>query len=253
MFVARAYVPDFRRPDQRARGEWPYTIPAVARLLDEGLEFTRPVTILVGDNGSGKSTIVEAIAEGFRLDSHGGRASALRGRPDRTKTPLGEVMLLDTTAAGARMLAGPRLKKRGFFLRAETAFSMTENLGGTLGYWDADTAAMSHGEGYLEVFNHIFAAPGFYVLDEPEAPLSFTASLRLVALMHELAQTGAQVVCATHSPILASLPGADVIQLDEDGFHRTTWDELTLVDHWRRCLNNPDTYLRHLTAEDDPA
>lgn len=253
MFVARAYVPEYRRPDQRSRSEWPFTVPAVSQLLDEGLEFTEPVTFLVGDNGSGKSTLVEAIAEGFGLDSYGGRASALRGRPDRTKTPLGEVLLLDTTAAGARMLAGPRLKKKGFFLCAETMFSMTENLGGTPGFWGADTAAMSHGEGYLEVFGHIFAHPGFYVMDEPEAPLSFTASLRLVALMHELARSGAQIVCATHSPILASLPGADVVQLDENGFHRTSWDKLTLVDHWRRYLTNPDAYLRHLIAEDEPA
>jgi predicted ATPase len=76
----------------------------------------------------------------------------------------------------------------------------------------------------------MFADPGFYVLDEPESALSFTTSLYLVALLHELSSAGAQIVCATHSPILASTPGAD----------------LEFVDHWRRYLDNPHNYLRHL-------
>lgn len=163
-----------------------------------------------------------------------------------TKTPLGEVLRLDTTAAGARMLGGPRLKKKGFFLRAETAFSMTENLAGVPGYWAEDTSAMSHGEGFVTVFRMMMNAPGFYVMDEPESALSFTACLHPVALMHQLGQTGAQVVCATHSPILASAPGADLIEVGDHGFRRSSWEGLQLVEHWRRYLDHPDAYLRHL-------
>jgi predicted ATPase len=113
VFVCRAYIPDALQPkDYRA---WPFTVPCVAELAAHGLEFTRPVTFLVGDNGSGKSTLVEAIAEGFNLDSHGGRAAAKTGRPNPEKTALGTVLRLETTARGARMLAGPLLKKKGFF------------------------------------------------------------------------------------------------------------------------------------------
>ncbi|GAA2778792.1 AAA family ATPase [Crossiella cryophila] len=245
MFVRRAYIPDGLQPDDHE--VWPFTVPCVSQLAKEGLTFTHPVTFLVGGNGTGKSTLAEAIAEGFRLDSQGGRAAAKTGRPNPVKTPLGEVLRLETTAQGARMLSGPRVKKKGFFLRAETAFSMTENLGGVPGYWDEDTAALSHGEGFLAVFAAMFRDPGFYVLDEPEAALSFDSSLQLVALLHQLGQTGAQVVCATHSPILASVPGADIVEVGEHGFHRVRWDQLELVDHWRRYLNNPDSYLRHLT------
>ncbi|MCP3800357.1 ATP-binding cassette domain-containing protein [Allokutzneria sp. A3M-2-11 16] len=244
MFVRRAYIPEgLQPPDHR---KWPFTVPCVAQLADEGLTITHPVTFLVGDNGSGKSTLVEAIAEGFKLDSHGGRASARSGRPNPVKTPLGEVLRLETTARGAAMLSGPRLKKKGFFLRAETAFSMTENLGGVPGYWEDNTAEMSHGEGFLAVFAAMFRDPGFYVLDEPEAALSFTSNLQLVALLHQLGKSGAQVVCATHSPILTTVPGADVIEVGEHGFRRVKWAELELVDHWRRYLDNPDAYLRHL-------
>lgn len=246
MFVRRAYVPDGLAPTGESATHWPFTVPCVADLLQDGLEFTHPVTFLVGDNGTGKSTLVEAIAEGFNLDAEGGRAGVATGRPNPTKTPLGQVLRLDTTSAGARMLGGPRRKKRGFFLRAETAFQMTESLGGIQGYWDENTVELSHGEGFLAIFRAMFSEPGFYVMDEPESALSFTACLQLVALMHELSTSGAQVVCATHSPILAATPGADIIEINDNGIHRTTWDQLQLVDHWRRYLNNPDSYLRHL-------
>ncbi|EDY48846.1 ATP-binding cassette domain-containing protein [Streptomyces clavuligerus] len=246
MFVDRVFVPHGLAPDRAERARWPFTVPAVAQLLNEGLTFMRPVTFLVGDNGSGKSTLVEAIAESFKLDAYGGRLARVHGRPDPTRTPLGEVLRADTTRAGARMLAGPRRSKKGFFLRAETAFDMTENLGGVPGYWDEDTSAMSHGEGFLTMFRAMFDAPGFYVMDEPEAALSFTACLQLVGLMHQLGERSAQVVCATHSPILAATPGADVIEVGDHGFRRTAWEDLELVDHWRRYLGNPNAYLRHI-------
>ncbi|NHD17669.1 MULTISPECIES: AAA family ATPase [unclassified Actinopolyspora] len=244
MFVRRAYIREPDRPAQR--GQWPFAVPCVSQLADEGLRFTAPVTFLVGDNGSGKSTLVEAIAEGFKLDAYGGRLAAKRGRPNPQRTPLGDVLTLETTAAGSRMLGGPRSHKHGFFLRAETAFNLTENLGGVPGYWDADTASMSHGEGFLTIFSEMMSKPGFYVMDEPEAALSFTSCLRLVGLMHQLGQTGAQVVCATHSPILAATPDAEIVEVGEHGFHRAQWKELDLVDHWRRYLDNPETYLRHV-------
>lgn len=90
--------------------------------------------------------------------------------------------------------------------------------------------------------------PGYWAenLDEPEAALSFRSCLRLVALMHQLGQTGAQVICATHSPILASVPDADIIELGDHGYRRTEWRDLDLTDHWRRYLANPEIYLRRL-------
>jgi len=251
VFVRRAYIPEALIPGPAERAGWPFTVPAVAQLADQGLEFTRPVTFLVGDNGSGKSTLVEAIAEGFRLDARGGRAGTRTGRPDPGRTPLGEVLRLETTTAGARMLSGPRSKKKGFFLRAETAFSMTENLGGVPGYWAEDTSRQSHGESFWTIFRAMFDAPGFFVLDEPESALSFTSCLRLVALVRRLGLSGAQVVCATHSPILATVPEADIIEVGDHGYRRTRWDDLELVGHWRRFLEQPDAYLRHLLGDED--
>lgn len=246
MLVRRVYVPGSSTGASSEWSEWPYTVPYVAAVVDNGLELMRPVTVVVGENGSGKSTLVEAIAEAYGLDARGGRAGR-KYTNDRPKTPLGERLKLDLTAEGARMLGGGRRKHKGYFMRAETAFGFMQAVAGMYGYWDQDTSAMSHGEGFLTVFDAMFQEPGLHVMDEPEAALSFTSCLRLVTLMHDLGQSGAQVICATHSPVLAATPGADIIEVGDHGLRRTAWEDLEVVDHWRRYLNNPDAYLRHLT------
>lgn len=84
-------------------------------------------------------------------------------------------------------------------------------------YWDEDTIEMSHGEGLLTVFAAMFREPGPCLMDEPEAALSFQSCLRLMHLMYELGKLGAQIICATHSPILASTPDADIIEVGTGG------------------------------------
>jgi len=92
----------------------------------------------------------------------------------------------------------------------------------------------------------MFTQPGLFLMDEPEAALSFSSCLRLVGLMHQLGEIGAQVICATHSPLLAATPGARIIQLDQSGMQTVTWEDLELVDHWRRYMSDPSAYLRHV-------
>src|SRR5216683_2716135 len=144
-----------------ARDRWPFTVPCIAALAREGLELTRPVTFLVGENGSGKSTVVEAVAEAFGLDARGGRAGRKYGNA-REKTPLGEVMRLGLTREGARMRGGPRSRRRGYFLRAETTFGFAEAVSGRYGYWQEDLSQRSHGEGFLMIFESMFREPGLY-------------------------------------------------------------------------------------------
>lgn len=248
MLVRQAYVPDHVfTVDPTVWSNWPFTVPAVADLAENGLTFSQPITILVGENGSGKSTIVEAVAEAYGLDARGGRAGRKYGNA-RPKTPLGEVLQVETTAAGARLRSGPRSRNKGYFLRAETAFGFMNAVNGLHGYWSENTSEMSHGEGFLTVLGEMFQSPGFYVMDEPEAALSFFSCLRLIALMDQLASSGAQIVCATHSPVLAAAPGAEIIEVGDFGCRRTDWAALGLVDHWRRYLSDPTAYLRHLTA-----
>ena len=220
------------------RGRWPATIPAVAQLLDEGLDLAPGITLLVGENGSGKSTLVEAIAMAYGLSPEGGTThSQHRTRP--SESPL---------SASLRLQRGLGAGRWGFFLRAETMHGwythLEENPGGNPR--EPRFHEMSHGESFLAVLQHRFDSPGFYCLDEPEAALSFSATLALVGVLHDLARMGGQVLCATHSPVLAALPGATLLEVGEWGYRETTWEELDLVQHWRAYLADPQRYLRHV-------
>lgn len=219
-------------------GAWPMTIPAVTQLARDGLDLPQGVTFLVGENGSGKSTIVEAVATAYGLSPEGGSAQGHHStRP--SESALGRALRLQRGIGAARW---------GFFLRAETMhgwYTYSEQTGGGPRYHE-----MSHGESFLEVLRTRFDSPGFYCLDEPEAALSFSSSLGLVAALHRIAGAGGQVLCATHSPLVASLPGATILEVGDWGYRRTTWAELDLVEHWRAYLEAPGRYLRHVLAED---
>ena len=215
-----------------APDEWPRTVPAVEQLLRDGLDLG-PVTVLVGENGSGKSTIVEAVATAYGLNTEGGSPHA-RHATRATESAL---------HADLRLLRGLTSGRWGFFLRAETMHGLYTYLE------DVEMGGLhelSHGESFLEVLRERFTSPGLYVLDEPESALSFGNCLGLVGLLHDLAARGSQVLVATHSPVVAAIPGARILELDEDGFHETTWDDLELVGHHRRFLEAPQRYLRHV-------
>jgi len=110
---------------------------------------------------------------------------------------------------------------------------------------------MSHGESFLEILRTRFDSPGLYCLDEPESALSFSAQIALAGTLHDLATAGAQVLCATHSPLLAALPGARILEIGPWGIREAAWEELELVAHWRRYhLEEPMRYLRHVIDTD---
>ncbi|GAB4066771.1 AAA family ATPase [Angustibacter speluncae] len=245
MILERLHVEPHLRPSD---DHWPLSVPAVRQLADEGLRLHAPVTFLVGENGSGKSTIVEAAAECFDLDNQGGRANR-KYASDRPPTALGEVLGVELGPEGHAWRRRTRLKRYGFFLRAETAFGLMNAVEGSPGYWEQHTSLMSHGEGFLTVFDAMLRSPGIYFFDEPEAALSFQSTLVLAARLHQLAEEGSQVVVATHSPVLSALPGADVVELGPHGLRRTAWEDLEVVGHWRSYLDDPARYLRHLLAD----
>ena len=218
--------------------EWPSDIPAVRQLLEEGLRLDPGVTFLVGENGSGKSTLVEGIALAYGLSPEGGSRGARHStRP--TESPLSDWLTLQ------RGIGAPRW---GFFLRAETMHSFYTYLEENPSMTGGDTAfhEMSHGESFLAILDTRFDSPGFSCLDEPEAALSFASTLTLIATLRRIADEGGQILCATHSPILAALPGAQIIEVGPDGMRPTEWDDLELVRHWKSYLDAPGQYLRHL-------
>ena len=216
------------------RQAWWAKIPAVAAVLEHGLNLPPGVTFLVGENGSGKSTLVEALAGVHGLNAEGGSRGAMHSTRV-TESPLAEALQVVRT---------PGKRVNSYFLRAETMhglYTYLENLPCTP---DDDLHERSHGEGFLTLLERKFRGYGFYLMDEPEAPLSFTSTLQLVAQLDRLRLAGAQVVVATHSPLLTALPGATIMELGEHGIRRTTWDDLELTNRWRLFLGDPATYLR---------
>ena len=234
------------RPD-----EWPYTLPAVAHVLRHGLPLDPGVTVLVGPNGSGKSTLVEALAAvwarrvgAFRSDF----AQQALGQPSTEDSDLHDALRLEYTPGGPS--GGVFLRAERFHAQAPTLIPVTGR-----GRWAErldghPVLARSHGEGFLEVLAGMTAEVGLYVLDEPESALSFDSSLTLLALMHRMRAAGSQIVLATHSPILASLPGARLLELGDHGITPIDYDSSDLVTSWRSFLAEPSRYLHYLADED---
>jgi predicted ATPase len=223
-------------PTAEQRNQWPLTVPAVAQLADEGLELPAGALVLVGENGSGKSTVMELLAVTLGLNPEGGSAGArMRTRPSEPES-LG--MIVERSPGASRW---------GYFLRDET-------LHGLYSYLEANPAdvpepafhQLSHGEAFLEVLTDRAAGRGTYLLDEPDAALSFGGSLALVSHLMALVDRGAQVVVATHSPVVAALPGATLLEVGEWGLRPTTWADLELTRSWRQFLDAPESFLRHL-------
>ncbi|GAA0802543.1 AAA family ATPase [Spirilliplanes yamanashiensis] len=212
------------------RGAWWAGIPAVRAVLDGGLDLAGGVTFLVGENGSGKSTLVEAVAALCGLNPEGGSRHA-RHSTRATESPLGDVL---------RLVRSPGGMGHAYFLRAETMHGFYTYLEET---GEGGLHERSHGEGFLDLLDRKFTRAGFYLMDEPEAALSFTSTLSLVARLADLRDAGAQVLVATHSPVLTALPGATVLELGDHGLRRADWADLDLVVNLRRFLDRPGRYL----------
>ena len=220
----------------------PFTLPIVARGLS--LEFTTPVTFFVGENGSGKSSLLEAIAWSCGFSAHGGSRDHQFGDAH------------DGHALGQALALSWRERATdGFFLRAETFHQFASQLdasGSSFGrYGGRSFHTRSHGEAFLALFEHRFER-GLFLLDEPEAALSPQRQLAFLRLMHTLARRRvAQFIVATHSPMLLCLPGARVLGFDDGCIAETCGDDTEHVRLTRDFLNHPGRYLRHLLDEHD--
>jgi predicted ATPase len=199
--LAEGEAPDFRA--------WPGTVPAVAQILRSGLDLPAGLTVLVGENGSGKSTVVELLAEAYGLNPQGG--SQLGRYESRDSEPgIGRAL---------NVVRGSHKPRWAYFVRPDTMHGLYTYLedNRTARTKEPRFHEMSHGEGFLEFLRAKVNQPGFYLLDEPDAPLSFTASLALVRVLHSLVSVGSQLMVATHSPILAAIPGATILEVGDLG------------------------------------
>ena len=240
------YVLGLRRDPERWGDGFPYDVPAVAAV--EELRLDAPVTLLAGDNGSGKSTIVEAIAEAMGFAAEGGELERSGELPAVPRAVLDGALepVLET-----------RKPLNGYFLRAESFFNIASFVdgGSTFApdlslYGEVPLHAQSHGQSFLALAANRFGGQSLYVLDEPEAALSVSGALALVAIMVRAAEGGAQFVVATHSPILLACPGARIYELDDRGIAACAYDELETVRLTRGFLAAPERFI-HAALEDD--
>ena len=217
------------------RGSWPGTLAPVRALLD-GLDLGA-ATVFVGENGAGKSTLVEGIAGAWGFPVEGGSTWEQR-------RALGDEAVL---AGHLQLVRGAGTGRSGFFLRAETmhqfAVHLRDDAGSPRG---ARLLSRSHGESFLDMLLGAATYSGLWVLDEPESALSFQGQLALLSLLRDRVAAGSQVLMSTHSPVLAALPEAALIEVGEWGLREARWEGLEIVAHWRSFLDSPTRYLRHL-------
>lgn len=216
--------------------QYPFSIPAVKEMTT--LTFQNRVTFFVGENGSGKSTILEAIAYQCGFHTAGGGKNNFYD-VDASHSALGEHMRLSWL---------PKITN-GFFLRAETFYHFASHLDTmpeSLRYYGGKSLhEQSHGESFLSLFNHRFGKKAIYLLDEPEAALSPTRQLALLRIIKDL-EKEAQFIIATHSPILLGYPDAQILNFDARPVGEIRYEDTLHYIVTRRFLENKDAVLKEL-------
>jgi predicted ATPase len=205
------------------RAAYPFCLPL---FRDAGFElgFDRPITIIVGENGTGKSTLLEGIAVLAGFDEGGG-GPGYRAVDHSSAIERGGGDL----AAAMKASWLPKVGQ-GWFFRAESFFSVARYLDET-GSPFADFLSLSHGEGFMRFFEERCARPGIFIFDEPESALSLTRQFVFLKQLHRMDEGGqTQVIMATHAPILMSLPSARLLRLGKYGLEPIAFEE---TDHYR--------------------
>ena len=244
-FGTGPYILGFRWSQPRPDGPFPFDVPAVAAI--EQLALDRPITLLAGENGSGKSTVIETAAESIGFAPQGGELARLSENPAVVHSVLRDRL---------EPVLSAHKPRNGYFLRAESFFNIAEFIdsGDRFApdlslYGGVPLHEQSHGQSFLSLAAGRFGGDGVYLLDEPEAALSVSGALALLAVIVRAAGAGAQFVIATHSPILLACPGARIYELDETGVRESAYDELDAVRFTRGFLDAPERYLRAALAD----
>ncbi|HBW38419.1 AAA family ATPase [Desulfosporosinus sp. BICA1-9] len=229
----RAEVPTFT--------EYPFDLAAIRNL--ETLSFHPQVTFIVGENGSGKSTILESIAVAYGFNAEGGTKN-FNFSSKATHSNLNQYI---------RLVKGLKSPEDGFFLRAESFYNLATNIDKldsepSFGpplinfYGGRSLHEQSHGESFFAVFQNKFRGKGIYILDEPEAALSPSRQMSMITRLHELVHQGSQFIIATHSPIIMAYPQARIYQI-QDGFKIVKYEEIEHYQIMRAFMNNTQKML----------
>ncbi|KEK25955.1 AAA family ATPase [Bacillus gaemokensis] len=216
---------------------YPYCLPAIRTL--HSLDFHPNVTFIIGENGTGKSTLLEAIAIALGFNAEGGTKNFRFATHDSHSS-------LHKYIRVAKSFSTP---KDGFFLRAESFYNVAsyiDEVDAVNSYGGISLHDQSHGESFFSLFMNRFSGEGLYILDEPEAALSPMRQLSMLIRMHELAQQGSQFIIATHSPILMAYPQANIYSFSQEGITGATLEETEHYQTMKLFFENRDRLFHHL-------
>ena len=227
-------------------------LPVIKFLSKENrLSFNSNVTFFVGENGTGKSTLLEAIAVAYGFNAEGGSKN-FTFSTNETHSEL--YKHIDIAKRG--------FAKDGFFLRAESLYNVATNIDDMdklpsfdapiiSGYGGVSLHNQSHGESFLSIVQNRFFGNGLYILDEPEAALSPMKLLTLLAEINDLVKKNSQFIIATHSPILMAFPNAEILEFTQEGIKKTKYQETEHFKITKNFLENPEKMLHYLLDDTD--
>ena len=237
-YLRRLWLDAESIPDREA---YPFCLPFLNDNFE--LRFERAITIIVGENGTGKSTLLEGIAELAGYNGAGGG----KGYKTVDHSDALEVMGGDLAEA-LRASWLPRITK-GWFFRAESFFSVARYLD-AVGSTSADFLSHSHGEGFLRFFNERCQRQGIYIFDEPESALSPLRQMEFLKLMQRMENAGyCQLIMATHSPILMAYPNATLLRLSKYGLEPVRVQDTDHFRSMREFCQDPVGFVEAALAE----
>lgn len=223
-------------------------LPVIKNLRKmDGINLSKNVTFLVGENGVGKSTLIEGIAVAMGFNPEGGTINFNFS----TKSSHSDLYNYLTISRGFKK------QRDGFFLRAESFYNVASNIDdmdaeGGLGapvissYGGVSLHKQSHGESFMNLVEKRFCGNGLYILDEPEAALSPMRLMRLMCYMNDLVQKDSQFIISTHSPILMTFPGAEVLEITSDGIHSVDYKDTEHFLVTKRFMDAPEKMVDSL-------
>jgi predicted ATPase len=233
---------------ERDLKKYPFTIPVIKNF--EKFEFHKPVTFIIGENGTGKSSLLEAFAVCAGFNPEGGTKN-FNFATMASHSDFHKYLKISRT---------PNREKDGFFFRAESYYNMAsemEKLDAIVcnappikaSYGGKSLHEQSHGESFLAMLQHRLGGNGLYIFDEPEAALSPMRMLTLLARIDDLVKNNSQFIISTHSPILMAYPNAEIYEINDGKLQKTVWNKCMHVLITQYFLQNPQKMLKELGIE----
>jgi predicted ATPase len=241
-FLKRVWLDPERVPDATA---YPFCLPLFAKGFEQS--FRNPVTVIVGENGTGKSTLLEGIAALAGYDDAGG------GKGYRPVDHSQSIEISGGRLAEALRASWLPKVTRGWFFKAESFFSVSRYLDRAAIEADElppDFLSHSHGEGFLRFFEERCGRQGIYIFDEPESALSPTRQIEFVKLLIQMQEARtSQVIMATHAPILMACPGVELLRLSKYGLEPAELEDIEHFRLMREFCTDPSGFIEAMTRD----